>query len=201
MGSVVKLRFLFILILIFPVSGCFELSSNEQGNDGDESKVFLGSITSSDLDYIDLEREISFFHVSVGDKFQEVFFKIYEVDLPEDLNERRAVVAAWGLVFRSDSTFLGTYRAEDIEVKLFRNHIEGRSGQPEELNEFYYIDEADITYKGVSGWVTFEADGKGEYEIQFQEIVDLESEDTSGPIVTVFGRFDLEPDSISYSTI
>ena len=190
-----KLRILVIWLLIVPMFGCFDTSSNEQVDNKNEKTFFVGSITSSDLNYIDIDREFTYLHERISDNAQEMFFKIYDVDLPEDLNERHKVIAAWGLVFRSDSSFLGVHRAEDIEVKLFRNHVEDYNVH---AGEVYYKDVADITYLGVSGWVTIEADGKGEYEIQFQEVVDLESEETSGPIVTVSGRIDLGPDNVSF---
>jgi hypothetical protein len=178
--------------------GCFDTSSNEQVDNKDEKTFFVGSITSSDLNYIDIDREFTYLHQISDIDFREMFFKIYDVDLPEDLSELHSVIAAWGLVFRSDSSFLGVHSAEDLEVKLFQSHFEDRSTPSDVLNGSYYNDVAAITYLGISGWISIEADGKGEYEIQFQKIVDIESEETSGPIVTVSGRIDLEPDNVSF---
>jgi hypothetical protein len=182
-----------ILALIILSCGCVEESSN---NKNEDKKI--GTIRSSDKNYIDLESDfnVSRMDFHSNDSF-ESYLKVYEGDLPYDHFDFENTPALWTLIFRVDSNPKGIYQAEDIEIKLLRNHTASSEMQSEDGAKFEYNDVAEITYLGVSGWVFFEYaefeefQGVGEYEVQFQQMSNMNNGSTIGQIVTVSGNFDL----------
>ena len=177
--------------------GCIGKTSNNQDSDS----IVIGTITSSDKDYIDLEENFTFLEVQVksagslqsSSEIQQTFFKVYDVDLPDDLNARNRTAAIWALAFRTESNPVGIYRAEGIGIQLFRNHTVNNGPFVNDNVTFKDHDIADSTYDGISGWVLFEESGVGEYEVQFQQVVDIDSGKTAGQVVTVSGSFDMRP--------
>ena len=181
-------RQIIILVLSLAMSGCIGDSSNKKS----DNSILLGTITSSDMNYINADDTFDSLFVEVtsdseSNYIQQIILSIYDVDLPEDLNARASTEATWALVVRTEAFPVGTYRAEDIEVKLFSNYTRSNTYTSTEYPSFNEQDVADITYVAISGWVSFDSINDGAYEVQFQQQTDAELGLTSGPVVTVSG--------------
>jgi len=176
-----------ILALSIVMLGCVGSSS-----DNKDGPLVLGTITSFDMEYINVDASFDLLVVEVAsdnesNNIQQIILSINDNDSPSDLTEQASNVAIWAFVIRTQANPIGIYQAEDIEVKLFRGHSRSNANNDTDLYLFKDRDVADITYVGISGWISFDSVNDTTYEVQFQQETNTELGLTSGPVVTVSG--------------
>jgi len=177
----------FIIALSIVMLGCVGSSS-----DNKDGPISLGTITSSDMEYINIDASFDLLVVEVASgkeskNIQQIILSINDNDSPSELTEQASSAAIWTFVIRTQANPVGIYQAEDIEVKLFRGYSRSNANNDTDLYLFKDRDVADMTYVGISGWISFDSVNDTIYEVQFQQETNTELGLTSGPVVTVSG--------------
>lgn len=154
-------------VLVAILSGCGGGGSNSDTPSGSSG---IGTIRSTDKDYINVNDNFdSLTFIKDKSNAQRILLRIPREDNAVDL---------WALSIKTDKDLNGSLLVEDIEVKLFENYVIGI------LND---VDQADVSYLGVSGFINFSSYQEGRFEINFQKETTVGSGQMEGPIVAVEG--------------
>jgi len=186
------IRLIFIIILFLPaVSAAEALKSNILfyvptiiAATSNPANIFsVGTAHSTDISYINFNHKFNSWLILSNSEQQQIMLKVKEklgqFDDP----------ALWALAIRTQPNPIGTILAQNVEIKLFSNY------NPDTLQccilPFSAFDHADVTYIGITGFINFESNYSGTFEIGFKKEKVNDVYILSNKIVTVKGCWNI----------
>lgn len=186
MNLITRTLFVFIIILF---TGCGSSNSSDNTLDTSNNNITVGTIQSTDLSYININDNFDTFTVVAypGSTGQQILLNIYNPSLASDSP------SLWSLAIRTTSSDpLGVVMATDIEMKLFYNYVIRTDICCIGSRPYSDFDSADTSYIAVGGFLDFNSDYQGVFEVDFQQETFVGSGITTGPIVHVVGCWSVD---------
>lgn len=189
-----NIRASLLIILLLPSLSCAQV---EQGNiltyipsiiaasTSPKDNVYsVGTIRSFSPGNINVNHKLNSWGIfQLGSERQQIMLKVFETLGKYD------VPAQWALAIRTPPNPVGTVLAQDIEIKLMSNYTFNSELCCINTLPFRFFDQADVSYIGVNGSVTFVDNFSGTFEVGFRLLEKLGNGmfSISGDITTVAG--------------
>lgn len=162
-----------LFISIF-VSGC-QSSSHEERNE----EYSIGTIRSNDTTYLPVDHKLNGWRGYRSDQFIELNFQAY------DLLGASDDPALWALSVRTYLDPVGVVDSNGFDVTLFSDY----TGECclNESDTFGLFEDAESSYRAVSGYIDFKSDREATFSLDFQQESSTRGGNLFGQIVNVQG--------------
>ena len=133
-----------------------------------ERTYSVATVRSHNPGHINVDHKFNSWGITqFGSERQQIMLKVFatlgEYDVP----------AQWALAIRTPPNPVGTVLAQDIEIKLMSNYTFNSELCCINTLPFSFFDQADVSYIGVNGSITFVDNYSGTFEVGFRLLEDL----------------------------